>query len=138
MIVVDASVAAKWVLNEVDSRAARALLGGADELTAPELVRFEGASAITRAARSGRLNAVEAESALDAWLALLGSGRIELVPVDVHLRPAATLSCALRHPLYDCFYLVLAQHLNADLLTTDGTFLRRAAAVWPRVRLLGA
>ena len=137
MIVVDASVAAKWVLNEGDSPAARTLLGGQDELVAPELLRLDGMSAITRAARNGRLDAVAVEIALDAWFALLASGRIELVPIEIYLRPTAALSCDLRHPLYDCFYLVLAQRLNAILVTTDGTFARRPAAVWPRARLLG-
>ena len=137
MIVVDASVAAKWVLNEADSPAARALLGRSDELAAPELLRVEGISAITRAVRNGRLGTADVDVPLNAWFALLASGRVELVPIDLYLRTAATLSCDLRHPLYDCFYLVLAQRLNADLVTTDGTFLRRTTAVWPRVRLLG-
>lgn len=138
MIVVDASVAAKWVLNEADSPAARALLGGPDELAAPELLRVEGTSAITRAVRNGRLGTADVDVPLNAWFALMASGRVELVPIEPYLRPAATLSCALRHPLYDCLYLVLAQRLDADLVTTDSTFLRRATAAWPRLRPLSA
>ena len=53
LIVVDASVAVKWALKEADSEAAAALLDDDDPLLAPELLRIEGASAITRAGRSG-------------------------------------------------------------------------------------
>lgn len=137
MIVVDASVAAKSVLNEADSPAARTLQGGPDRLVAPELLRLEGISAITRAVRNGRLDAADVDTPLDAWSALLASGRVELVSDDLDLRSAVDLSCTLRHPLYDCLYLALARRLGADLVTTDATFLRRAAPVWSRVRLLG-
>jgi predicted nucleic acid-binding protein len=49
MIVVDASVAAKWFLPEKGSSAALALQEGPSQLAAPDLIRMEVAAAITKA-----------------------------------------------------------------------------------------
>jgi predicted nucleic acid-binding protein len=48
MIVVDASVIAKWFIPEVGAVPAHALLAAGDELVAPELARVEVASALIR------------------------------------------------------------------------------------------
>jgi predicted nucleic acid-binding protein len=45
LIVVDASVAAKWFLPEADSEAAGRLLTGRRKLLAPDLIRIEVAAA---------------------------------------------------------------------------------------------
>ena len=41
---------------------------------------------------------------------------------------ALELGFRLRHPLYDCFYLALAQRLDTHLLTADKKFAAKAAA----------
>lgn len=137
LTVVDASVAVKWVLDESDSPAAERLLTGGQELFAPELLRLEGAGAITRAFRHGRLSADEAAEAVDDWLAQLRRGDVKLTPDGFDVRRAAEVSSVLRHPIPDCLYLALAERLGAELVTADTTFVSRAAPVWPRVRLLG-
>ena len=138
LIVVDASVAVKWALDEPDSPAAEALLTGGHKLCAPELLRLEGAGAITRAFRHGRLSPDQTAEAVDDWLAQLGRGDVGLTPDRFDVGRAAEISCILRHPIPDCLYLALAERLGAELVTADGPFVRRAATVWPRVRLLGA
>jgi len=138
VVVVDASVAAKWVLREPGSADAPALLDSGDVLTAPALVRVEGASAIARAYRSGRLEREDADHALRHWLGYLGSGALDLVDDSRDLGRAAELSFALRHPLPDCLYLALAERLDVELLTADGTFARRAPSAYPRVRLFAS
>lgn len=138
LIVVDASVAVKWVLEEPGSVEAVNLLAGGDRLHAPDLVTVEVTGAITRAFRNDRLNKAGVETALDAWADKLRDNTVELVPNDLYLRRAAEISCALRHPIPDCLYLALAKRLGAELVTADGTFAGRATAVWPRVRPLGA
>ena len=137
LIVVDASVAVKWVIEEPDSALAAQLLGSAEPMVAPELLRTEGAGAVTRAFRSGRLTREAAEASLELWLDAFRSV-VELVPNEHHLRRAAELSCDLRHPLADCLYLALAERLGATLLTADTTFARRASASFPQIRLLNA
>lgn len=137
LTVVDASVAVKWILDEADSPAAEALLTGGDDLFAPELLRLEGAGAITRAFRQDRLTPDETAEAISDWLAQLRRGDVKLTPDEPDIGRAAEISAILRHPIPDCLYLALAERLGADLVTADATFLRRAAPVWPRVRLLG-
>ena len=51
MIVIDASVAAKWFLPEIGSDEAVKLQEGTAELIGPELIRMEVAGAITRRVR---------------------------------------------------------------------------------------
>ena len=59
LIVVDASVAVKWVVEEPGSREAGFLLTGGDRLYAPDLLTIEVTGAITRAFRNGRLDDAE-------------------------------------------------------------------------------
>jgi predicted nucleic acid-binding protein len=138
LIVVDASVAAKWVLEEAGTEQAVAILQGGEPLAAPELLQVEGAGAVTRAFRNGRIDAADAADALGAWFRTVAGGAVELSPNRLDLPRAAELSCAIHHPLNDCLYLALAERLGAELVTADAAFARRAPAAYPRVRLLGA
>ena len=131
LIVVDASVAVKWALKEADSDAAAALLDDDDPLLAPELLRIEGASAITRAGRSGRVAVSDVEDVVARWLRSLEAGAVELWPDRADLARAVTLSCELRHPLPDCLYLALAERTDAELVTADATFVRRVSELLP-------
>lgn len=133
-MVIDASVAVKWALTEAGSERALALLQSGQPMTAPDLLRLEGTGAITRAYRAGRLPAEEVQARVDLWLDAFLSV-VALVPGEPHLRRAAALSCQLRHPLFDCLYLALAEHLDLPLLTADGVFAARAAEQHPRVRI---
>ncbi len=138
LTVVDASVAAEWVLKEPDSLLAVALLGTDDPPHAPELIAVEGAGAVTRAFHNGRISLERVTEALDAWSDLLATGSVRLAPNGPDLRRAAEISCGPRHPIPDCLYLALAERLGAELVTADTAFVGRATAVWPHVRLLGA
>ena len=54
-LVVDASVAVKWLVAEEDSSAADRLLAGGDDLHAPRLMASEVANALWRKARMGEI-----------------------------------------------------------------------------------
>ena len=54
-LVVDASVAVKWLVAEEDSEAADRLLAGGDDLHAPRLMASEIANALWRKARTGEI-----------------------------------------------------------------------------------
>ena len=60
-LVVDASIAVKWVLPEPDSERARALILRGD-LTAPDLLRLEVANALWKQARRGAITPERARS----------------------------------------------------------------------------
>ena len=53
-LVVDASVAVKWLVTEPDSDIARELAAGGDDLHAPRLMTSEIANTLWRKTRSGR------------------------------------------------------------------------------------
>lgn len=114
-MIVDASVALKWVIREDDSDIAAALLRGS-ALIAPDLIFSEIASGLWRKWRRGELAAVPK---------LVGQ-----LPSLLHVEPTAQLTVraveiaiALAHPAYDCIYLALAEALDDRVLTADRRFL---------------
>lgn len=135
-LVVDASVAAKWFLEEPDSAIAETYLASDASLLAPQLIHQEVAGAILRAYRTGRLGRPEAEAALRALGRMLASSAIGLFPNEGMQARAEAIALDLKHPLPDCLYLALAQREGAELITADAVFAQRAAPGFPFVRLL--
>lgn len=114
-LVVDASVAVKWVLGEPDSPGALTLRdeGG---LIAPSLIAAEVGNALWKAARRDRIARQDALDSLRAILLAFDA----LIPLeDLRLR-ALELSLELDHPIYDCFYLALAERERVPLVCADG------------------
>ena len=122
-LVVDTSVALKWVVEEEGSEAALALKGR--DLAAPSLLRIEAANALrTLAAR----RAIAPAAALDL-LGLLQEAPMALVePDDALERRALEIALDLGHPVYDCVYLALAERMERPLITADGRLLRAVRA----------
>ena len=120
-LVVDASVALKWVVEEEGSEAALALKGR--DLAAPSLLRVEAANALrTLAAR----RAITPAAALNL-LSLLQEAPVTVVePDDALERRALEIALELGHPVYDCVYLALAEGMGRQLVTADGRLLRAA------------
>jgi predicted nucleic acid-binding protein len=114
-LVVDASVAAKWVLPEPDSDRAAALRNIEPNLIAPELVIAEIGSAVWKRARLGELTV---QDALEAVLTATGIIRT-LYPLGDLAARATEMAIALDHPVYDCFYLALAEREGAPIVTAD-------------------
>jgi predicted nucleic acid-binding protein len=136
MIVVDASVAAKWLLPEPGQAEADALLRDSSALLAPALIRQEVASAVTRRVRLGTMPPEEARERYRTWSGLLRDGALVLMPDEELLDQAVELSVHLKHSLPDCLYLAAAQRRRVPLITADRTFHDRAVASYPDIRLL--
>lgn len=134
--VVDASVAAKWLAPEADSASAEALLD--EELAAPDLLYAEVGNILWKK---------QARGEMDATAARLGARLLRQVPLQLYdsadlLDDALELAMRLGHPAYDCFYLALAQRVNAQMVTADRRFAARcnavdAAGLGPWLRVLG-
>jgi predicted nucleic acid-binding protein len=136
VILVDASVAAKWLLPENGSEAALALVAGPDLLFAPSVIRLEVLGAITRRARKGQATKSESLDRCSKWLGYLDAGTISLVPEGAILNEAVELALGIKHPLHDCLYLAAARQLGAKLVTADRPFWERAKTNYADVELL--
>lgn len=117
-IVVDASVAAKWLFEEEHSEAAGRLRVPLFELHAPDFVQIELASATAKHERRGLLTPTDALEAIQLVRAL---------PLRLHLwqdtlRPAFDLALETKRSVYDCLYLALAASLDGTLVTADRRF----------------
>lgn len=120
--VVDASVAIKWMLPEVDSDRALSLTGS--RLIAPDLLNAECANALWRNARIGRIEHVEARALMDR----LSRAPIEWVACTGLMAAALDLSFELDHPVYDCLYAALAVRRSIPLVSADDKLGRKLAA----------
>lgn len=114
-LVVDASVAVKWFAREVLTDRARELLSSPDELLAPDWLMVEAASTFWKKIKQSEMLEVHAERHIED-LPLFFSRKYstrELLP------EAFRLAVRLKHSVYDCIYVALAQREGAALVTAD-------------------
>ena len=118
-LVIDASVAVKWVIEEEGTKEALALRGLA--LTAPDLLIAECANILWKKVRRSELS--EREAAFAAGL--LARADIDLVAMRPYLETAVTIALALDHPAYDCVYIALAEAEGLRFVTADTSLVRK-------------
>jgi predicted nucleic acid-binding protein len=118
-LIFDASVAAKWLLAEVDSDQAAALFqawaGGRIGLLAPEIIAAEVSSTLWKRVMRGLLPAGEAKR-LQSQFNDLG---IPMHPIGELADLAFDLALRFRHSVYDGLYLALAHKTGAEFVTAD-------------------
>jgi predicted nucleic acid-binding protein len=140
MIVIDASVAAKWLLPEVGSAGAVELQEGPDQLIAPALIRLEVAGSITRRMRAEkkeeRLTPEAALSRCAKWFGLLDQAIVSLIPESELLQKAVQLSVEIKHTVHDCMYLAAAKEFGARLVTADRPFRDQASRFYKHIEIL--
>lgn len=138
--VVDASVAAKWVLPSRDeplaAEAAR-LLGdyaaGALQLSVPDLFWPEIANILLKATRAGRISEESAHESI-RWFDTLGLRTL----ATQHLAEDALAIAPLSNgTVYDAVYVALAVASGGSLITADERLVRGAGAQFP-IRWLGS
>jgi predicted nucleic acid-binding protein len=125
-LVVDASVAVKWLVPERNSDDANQLLADQHELYAPRLMAYEAGNALWRKAQRREIEPVQAVG-LVASLADVSMTWIDVDDVELS-HDALRLALALRHPIYDCVYLALARRIGATLVTADARFARTVSS----------
>ncbi|MEQ1890189.1 MAG: type II toxin-antitoxin system VapC family toxin [Alphaproteobacteria bacterium] len=124
-LVVDASVACKWVLAEQGSGQARKLVESGEQLIAPAVLLVETANVFRRRLRLGEISEVQARHALTDVRAVI----YYLEPVETLIDAAFDLSITMNHPVYDCLYLALAQQQDCEMVTADKKLASRATAL---------
>lgn len=125
-MVVDASVAAKWLLPEPGSEGAASLLEEAGaSLHVPELFDAELGNVLWKRVQRAELEVAEATT----LAALIGT-----MPATRHthadlLEGAVRVALELSITVYDGLYVALAQALGAPLATADAWLAERARTV---------
>jgi predicted nucleic acid-binding protein len=124
LVVVDASIAAKWLIAEPDSEIAAMLLDGSFDLQAPRLLASEIGNLLWRKAVNGSIDDHEA-------------ARLAAALIDMPLQwrddertcvEAVRIAVELGHPAYDCMYLALASLIGTQVVTADKRFVSAVAS----------
>ena len=138
LLVVDASVAAKWFLPSAGETLTDEALGllrryakGEVRFVVPDLFWAEFANILWKAVRQGRVTRATAELAIGAM-----KGRnLPTVPSLELLEEAFIIATTFRCPVYDGLYVALAVRLRAQLVTADERLAHALAAHLPVKRL---
>lgn len=114
-VVVDASIAMRWLVPGTDSSPARALVADAGvALHAPDLIWSEVANALWKYGRAGA-----EPQRLVRRLQDFRSVPLRITPADELVDDALALALEIDHPVYDCIYLALAVRTSACVVTAD-------------------
>ena len=114
-LVIDASIAAKWILPEPESDRAEALRNDEPVLIAPELIVAELGNAVWKRARRQEITAAKAVEAISHAMRMID----RLYPLEGLAIRATAIAISLNHPIYDCFYLALAERERLKIATAD-------------------
>lgn len=118
-LVVDASVALKWVLNEPGHLKARSLVGSA-HLLAPDFLILECANALWATARRKVISGPDAA----IGLAKITAALVDLHPIATHVSAAQAIAFEIDRTVYDSIYIALALAQGAQVVTADEKFAR--------------
>ena len=137
-VVVDASLAFKWLVEEENSDRATALTRLWDDegtqLAAPPLMPFEVANALHRRVLRGELTLQVAAGLIQDLMSL---GVAFHATPDLHRRALEIASRLDQGAVYDAHYLALAESLGCEMWTADERFYRAASPSVDSVRWIG-
>lgn len=114
-LIVDASVAIKWFIDEPGSDTARRLWQEEPNLLAPDLIVPEVCNAAWRKVRLGQSDPAQAREIA----VRLRHGVLEVRPTSTLASRAVELALELEHPVCDCFYLALVEMEKSTMVTAD-------------------
>jgi len=119
-VVVDASVAAKWVVEEAHSAKAVRLLD-CDEIHAPDHWLAEAVNVLWSKVLKGDLDAKDANERMTVLT------RSPVIATPIAGLMASAFAIAVEHSvtIYDSLYIALAEERAFPLLTADEKFVRR-------------
>ncbi|MBB6123182.1 type II toxin-antitoxin system VapC family toxin [Sphingobium subterraneum] len=124
MLVIDTSVAIKWVVPENgigmehDTAAALTLLSRG--LLAPDLLLAEFGNVLWKKARKGEITDMQAREAMRTLPEV-----VTVFPTRPYVVRALEISLTLDHPMYDCVFVALAESRDTKLVTADRRLITR-------------
>ena len=114
-IVVDASVAIKWLIPEIHKEKASSLLNNAFELTAPDLLFAEIGNVLWKKVQRAELSNDEGRDLLADFTKI----PLRLYRSQFLLDEAWTISAHFKRSFYDSLYLALARTHERRMVTAD-------------------
>jgi len=131
--VLDSSVAFKWEVPEQDTDKALRLRddyrAAVHEFIAPDFFPLEIGHALARAERQNRIRPPDGWA---AWLTIM-TDKPALFPSFALMPRAYEVASAVRHGVYDCLYIALAEREGCELLTADDSLVRKFQPQYPFV-----
>lgn len=121
-LVVDTSVAIKWVSPESGHQAALDLLDSDAEFLAPDLLFAEFANVFRKKIKAGEASIEPAEAGCRQMPGFLSS----VIPTLLLFERALQISVEINHPVYDCVFLACAEQNGVRLVTADEKMMQRA------------
>jgi predicted nucleic acid-binding protein len=139
-VVVDASVAGKWVLPSADERYSKRALELLDgyaskeiQILVPDLFWAEIGNVLWKAARTQRITIEDAKTGL----LKIRNCNFPTVPSFSLLNRALDIATTFGRSFYDCLYVALAESSETELITADEKLVNALALQCP-VKWLGA
>lgn len=122
-VIVDASIAIKWLVAEAGHEHAANLLLSEAVFRAPDLVAIETANVLWKKVRKSELAAAQAKIALTTLPRFFEV----ILPSREFVERALQISLELDHPIYDCIYIACAEKELGKLATADARLVRKCA-----------
>lgn len=120
-LVIDASVAVKWIVAEEHEDAAEALLRHGDRRIAPDFLVVEVGNVL----RSKIMNGLVDTSQARLGLRFIRESIDQFVSDGVLVDRALEIAADLNHAIYDCLYVACAEHTQGQLITADRRLMRK-------------
>ena len=134
-LVVDASVAVKWFVEENLRQEARLLVKQGHELVSADFILIETANIAWKKALRGEIGKDQARTIVAAIPQYVST----LYPSSELMDRALELAFSLNHPVYDCLYIACAEAIGGVLITADKNLHKAVqdTGFAPLVRYLG-
>ena len=136
-MIVDTSLAVKWVAVENDSymavRLAESWSRAKIAVSAPDLMAFEAANALYSKAYWGHVSYADAR---DMMMSLMAIPLVYHQSASLHSRAMELAEVLGQDMVYDSFFLALAEFLDCEFWTADKRFYDAAQKTHPRIHYI--
>jgi len=130
-LVVDASVAAQWLLPEANTHEALQVLRLYPRLAAPDLIYPEVANALWKRVQRGEITAQQGEYLLNAFFSI----PLQSHPSSALVHGAWQIAVDFGITIYDALYVALAELIQAPLVTADRRLYAQAPSLSSRIQI---